>query len=256
MPRAIFSERLLGDEVNDIDDGDIREEDEDDYEEVGRSSEDESDISNESESESSCDSDSDSDSEIEDTKRKRTRTRQRGTRRKHSKVKSVPVKRTRTRKSSRKHVARDEGAALCDVPDYVVSPDLPRRRKRRCPERLADWMMPLAEQGNWRQPQSYERHDEVIMVHISHISAEQAEEARAASSASRRQSRSGNGRGGEKRRCPTCRVLVKAPIKIFAAESGALATCPVCGESKRLASDDITLSCGHACCNACFTELK
>jgi len=135
-----------------------------------------------------------------------------------------------------------------------------KRRKVRRPERLADWMVPLAQEANFsHQPQSYEGRDDVMVLHISHLTAEQAEEARAVRAEHRRRE-AGGGVGGSRRqrsrvpkkKCPTCRRPVEPPFRVFSAPSTVSVMCAVCNEEKSIATDCVTLSCGHSCCQRCY----
>ena len=131
-----------------------------------------------------------------------------------------------------------------------------QRRKTRRPERLADWMMPLAQEADWsHQPQSYERGDEVVVVHISHIGAEQAEEARALRMEHKRRYSASGKHKAQKRKCPTCRFSVGPPFKVFSVPQSVTAQCPVCSEEKIVAANEVTLTCGHALCKACFDRI-
>jgi len=197
-------------------------------------------------------------------------TRRTETQRTRTKTTRTKTRTTRTTRKRAKETYDDDDA----VPPPLPPQSRPKQRKRtrRRPERLADWMVPLAQEADWtHQPQSYERHD-VTVLHISHLSAEQAEEARAARAEHRRRygngtdtggagHRSGGAAGGrsggrmQKIKCPTCRTKVNAPFRVFAAPSEACVQCPVCNSTRNISKDKVTLSCGHSCCEVCYDRL-
>lgn len=126
-----------------------------------------------------------------------------------------------------------------------------QRRNTRRPNRLADWMVPLAQDSELGAHQSYERTNDVTIVHISHLGAEQLAEARAAQ-AERKRSLSKNKK--PKIKCPVCRIPVFKPFKVFGVDENVKATCNVCGEENAISKVETTLSCGHSLCNICFNR--
>lgn len=209
-------------------------------------------------SESDNESNDYDDTESLDSRRASTQTQTRMHTRTRSQAQTITATRSQRVTKRRRVIHTSSGSPLTQQAAQTTSTSQNRRqrRKTRRPERLADWMVPLAQEADWsHQPQSYVRGDEVVVVHISHLGAEQVEEARAARAELKRQCGAGGKRKAQKKKCPTCRLSVEPPFKIFSVPEAVTVHCPVCGEEKKVATDEVTLSCGHSLCKGCFDRI-